>query len=91
MRTIGLLSIALGAMVPTVAAAKCPAAFDRLPSRFHEIASGELINGMELFVATDGRCTCDNSQASRENLRLSAPREINWTCRRATAVERRPM
>jgi hypothetical protein len=64
------------------------AALIRLPDAFEEIASGDLV-GAELFVLTDGVCTCDNTPAIDRWLGKRASAGINWSCRAATPDERR--
>jgi hypothetical protein len=61
---------------------------DRLPNGFVEIASGDL-GKAELFVLTDGSCTCSNAPFVNRRLGKSAPDKINWSCRTATDGERR--
>ena len=41
----------------------------KLPANFEEIASAELAGGHELFVLTDGICTCDNEPDKREGIK----------------------
>jgi hypothetical protein len=64
------------------------AALNRLPDRFEEIASGDF-GKAELFVLTDGTCTCDNKPAVDRVLGKPAPKDVNWLCNTATAEERR--
>jgi len=65
------------------------ATLKRLPDSFEEIASGLFVGGLELFVLTDGTCTCDNMPAVDRKRGKSAPQNVNWSCRKATPDERR--
>jgi hypothetical protein len=64
------------------------AALKRLPASFEEIASADL-GKVEVFYLTDGKCTCDNTPAAYRTLGKPAPQNVNWSCRTATAAERR--
>ena len=64
------------------------ATVERLPDGFIEIASGDF-GKAELFVLTNGICTCSNDPAVSRRLGKSAPDKINWSCRAATDDERR--
>ena len=64
------------------------AALDRLPNRFEEIASGDL-GKAEVFVFTDGTCTCDNKPAVDRRLGKPTSQTSKWSCRAATRDERR--
>jgi hypothetical protein len=59
-----------------------------LPARFAEIARGSL-GEVEMIVLSDGRCTCENGPAVDRFFGRAAPRGINWSCRKASAEERR--
>jgi hypothetical protein len=66
------------------------ASYHRLPGSFQEIASGELsgLPHRELFVLSDGICTCANVfNDSRSNGGTHLNRAI-WSCRPATDDER---
>jgi hypothetical protein len=63
-------------------------ALERLPDRFVEVASGLLTGGVELFVYSDGRCTCDNTPYVERKLGKPATKSGLWSCREATADER---
>jgi hypothetical protein len=65
------------------------AAMRRLPVEFEEIASADLVGGAELFILTDGSCTCDNKPAVDRRLGKPAPIGVNWSCRPAAPDERR--
>jgi hypothetical protein len=60
----------------------------RLPGRFVEIASGDL-GRLESFVLTDRTCTCNNTPALERAMGRSSPQTANWSCRPASAEERR--
>ena len=60
-----------------------------LPDSFEEIASALFDGGVELFVLTDGACTCDNMPALDRKWSQPAPQNITWSCRTATPDERR--
>ena len=64
------------------------AALDRLPDRFEEIASGDF-GEVELFILSDGKCTCANTPAVNRRLDKPAPQNVNWSCRMARPDERR--
>ena len=53
--------------------------YRRLPSTFHEIASGELSGTphFELFVVSNGSCVCTNVYPKRVN----HPDQKVWSCR----------
>jgi hypothetical protein len=92
-RSLGVVCIVGAAAIATATSAagqSCDqyAAFNRLPDRFEQIASGDL-GKAELFVLTDGVCTCDNTPAVNRKLGKPAPQEINWSCHVATPDERR--
>src|SRR5262245_62074407 len=76
---------------PSAAEQSCDryATLKRLPDSFEEIASAELVGGLELFVLTDGACTCDNMPALHRKWGKPAPQDVNWSCRTATPDERR--
>ena len=83
------------AIVPTAIAASAAepdciryAAMRRLPIEFEETASADLF-GAELFILTDGTCTCDNRPAVDRYLGKPAPKNINWFCRAAASDEQR--
>jgi hypothetical protein len=59
-----------------------------LPARFAEIARGSL-GEVEMIVLSDGRCTCENGPAVDRFFGRAPPRGLNWSCRRASAEERR--
>jgi hypothetical protein len=63
------------------------AVFKRLPSSFQEIASGDLVGGPELFVLSNGQCTCDNGPAISRYFGRPAPLSENWSCRHASGDE----
>jgi hypothetical protein len=71
------------------AAAACEQyiAAERLPGGFVEIASGDL-GKAELFMLTDGTCTCDNLPAVSRVLGKPVQDGVNWTCRVASSDER---
>ena len=75
---------------PSAAEQSCDryATLKRLPDSFEEIASADLIRA-ELFVLTDGTCTCDNGPAVDRKFGKSVPQNVNWSCRNATPDERR--
>ena len=92
-----LLPVPSGALAIAVAAGACAAEsncdqysrLDQLPDRFKEIGRGE-VGGtpIEIVVATDGACTCDNAPKVARALRKPAPQGINWACREAAPDER---
>ena len=88
MRAIALAIFAMAASPGAVVAAEqgCDryAALRRLPSSFEEIASADLVKA-ELFVLTDGTCTCENMPAVNRKLGKPAPDGINWSCRLASS------
>ena len=59
-----------------------------LPDRFVEIARGSL-GHVEMVWFSDGRCTCENGPAVDRFFGRAAPRGVNWSCRRASAEDRR--
>jgi len=65
------------------------ATLKRLPDSFEEIASALFADGLELFVLTDGACTCDSMPALNRKWGKPAPQNVNWSCRAATPEERR--
>ena len=79
------------AIVPSAAEQSCDryAALKRLPDRFEEVASGVLAGGLELFVLTDGTCTCDNTPVVDRMRGKPPPQNVNWSYRKATPDERR--
>jgi len=76
---------------PSAAEQSCDryATLKRLPDSFEEIASGLFAGGLELFVLTDGTCTCDNMPAVDRKRGKPAPQNVNWSCRTSTPHERR--
>jgi hypothetical protein len=60
----------------------------RLPDKFEEIASASLAKG-ELFVMSDGECTCVNRPAVDRLLGKTVDEGSNWTCKFATSEERK--
>jgi hypothetical protein len=76
------------------------ATLKRLPDRFVMIASA-LIEGretgdeadpraeVELFILTDGACTCTNQPFIDRELGKSVPQNVNWSCRKATPDEQK--
>ena len=91
MRALALPIFAMAAVpgMPLAAEQSCDryAALRRLPGSFEEIASADLVKA-ELFVLTDGTCTCENMPAVNRKLGKPAPDGINWSCREATSEER---
>lgn len=57
------------------------AVFKKLPSSFQEVASGDLVTGLETFVLSNGYCTCDNGPAISRHFGRPAPLGENWSCR----------
>jgi hypothetical protein len=64
--------------------------YHRLPDKFQEIASGELsgLPHSELFVMSDGICTCANVSDSNCTKDQTHVRKNVWSCRQATDDER---
>jgi hypothetical protein len=64
--------------------------YRRLPDRLQEIASGELsgLPHSELFVMSDGICTCANVSDGHRTKGQTYARKNVWSCRRATDDER---
>jgi hypothetical protein len=99
--TLCVLAIAICA-APTAAEQSCEgyATLKRLPDSFVEIASA-LSEGreagdeagpratIELFILTDGACTCTNEPAVDRKLGKSVPQNINWSCRKAKPDEQK--
>ena len=99
--TLCMFAIAISA-APSMAQQSCEsyATLKRLPDGFMEIASA-LIEGretgdeadpraeVELFVLTDGTCTCTNDPSVDRQLGKSVPQNVNWSCREATPDERK--
>jgi hypothetical protein len=65
------------------------ATLKRLPDRFFEIASALLDGDVELFIVTDGACTCTNEPAVDRELGKPVPPNVIWSCRKATADEKK--
>jgi hypothetical protein len=93
-RLVGILSIAVAAAIATATNA-AEESCDRYaglkrppPDQFEEIAIADF-GVAELFVLSDGKCTCDNRPAVARALGKPAPENINWSCRVATSDERR--
>jgi hypothetical protein len=89
----GFAAIVLGASLPSVAEAAASACetysfMKRLPEQFRMVASGDL-GGVEFFQVSDRRCTCDNSPGQNRKWGRPAPEGIYWSCRKASADERR--
>ena len=63
------------------------AAFKKLPNGFREIASGSLVGGAEIFVLSNGSCTCDNGPALSRHFRRPTPQGEHWSCRDASGDE----
>jgi len=59
----------------------------RLPNSFEEIASASLAKG-ELFVMSNGECTCKNTPAVDRLLGKAVDERVNWACKSATAEDR---
>jgi hypothetical protein len=57
---------------------------DQLPDRFKEIGRGE-IGGtpIEIVVATDRTCSCNNVPKINRALGKPAEQGVNWSCRQA--------
>jgi hypothetical protein len=88
----GILSFAVAGLIgPAVFAAELScvhyAVFKKLPSTFQEIASGDLVAGPEMFVLSNGYCTCDNGPAISRHFGRPAPLGENWSCRYASGDE----
>src|SRR5262245_901641 len=96
-----LFALAISA-APNMAQQSCEryATFKRLPDGFMETASA-LIEGretgdendprteVELFVVTNGACTCTNDPSVDRRLGKSVSQYVNWSCREATPDERK--
>jgi len=91
MRALCMSAAALFGVAADAQAQNCDqyVALKRLPDRFAEVASALLTSGLEIFVLSDGRCTCDNTPAVNRRLGKPAPQSDDWVCREATADERR--
>ena len=63
------------------------AVFNKLPSSFQEIASGDLVGGPEIFVLSNGHCTCDNGPTVSRHYNRPAPLGETWSCRHASGDE----
>ncbi|UZE49852.1 hypothetical protein ONR75_03390 [Rhodopseudomonas sp. P2A-2r] len=63
------------------------AAFKKLPNGFREIASGSLVGGAEIFVLSNGSCTCDNGPALSRHFGRPTPQGEHWSCRDASGDE----
>ena len=90
MRLLGISAAVAIAAAANAADQDCDryAALQRLPDRFEEIASGD-IGKVELFILSDGKCTCANTPAVNRRLDKPAPQNVNWSCRMARPDERR--
>jgi len=62
-------------------------ALKRLPDKFMEVASGDL-GYAELFILSDGVCTCENTPSIDRRRGRVVSTDVNWTCRAATSDER---
>jgi hypothetical protein len=87
-----ILSFAIAGLIgPPVLAAELSCAhyavFKKLPSSFQEIASGDLVGGPEIFVLSNGQCTCNNGPAISRHFGRPAPLGENWSCRHASGDE----
>jgi hypothetical protein len=84
--------IALSVLLFGTAAEDCRkyASHHRLPKSFQEVASGELSGfpHSELFVLSDGICTCANVSSDSRSKGGAHPNRAIWSCRRATDDER---
>jgi hypothetical protein len=90
---IGVAAIVFGAALPGAAEAAQPACetfsfMKRLPESFRMIASADL-GGVEAFTVSNRRCTCDNGPGQNRKWGRPAPEGIYWSCRKASAEERR--
>ena len=92
-RLVGLIALSVLLLgTAAVAAQDCRkyASYHRLPKSFEEIASGELsgLPHSELFVLSDGICTCANVSTDSRSMGGAHPNRAIWSCRRATDDER---
>ena len=83
-----MLAAAIG-IVAGAAELSCDryAMFKRLPDSFKMIGSA-ILPRAELFILTDGACTCENTPAVDRKLGKSVPQDLNWRCRKAIPDER---
>jgi hypothetical protein len=90
LRMSGAALAAAIAVSADAAEQKCDryAAYERLPNRFEEIASADLVGGAEIFVYTDLWCTCDNTPSVDRKRGKPVPQGLNWSCHEATPDER---
>jgi hypothetical protein len=85
--TVALLLVACA--TPTLAQdCELYTSLGQLPSGFEMIAGGDL-GKAELFVLSDGVCTCMNQPAVDRELGKSLVSGANWSCRPATPDEHR--
>jgi hypothetical protein len=85
-----LFAVAIS-VAPSEAQQSCDsyATLEQLPDRFAEIASALLEGDAEVFIMTDGACTCSNDPAVDRHFGKPAPQDINWSCRNATPDEQK--
>jgi hypothetical protein len=91
------LTVLIGAANAAEPACSMYSAFKRLPSRFIEVAGGELSakagsgkpGSVEFFALTDGTCTCENEPWVDRHFGKSVPAGVYWSCHVATGDERK--